>query len=455
MTTVTTGKRVWRSSRQASWVALGLALCAGCGDGAGEATAPHVVLITSDTLRADHLSVSGYPRETSPNLDAFAARTHHFTDAVTVIPETGPSFATIFTGRHPQQHGMHSNFEGVPLSIPMLAERLKERGYRTAGFVGNPVLRESKGFDRGFEHYEMGQAVNESFLRWAEQPWDQPTFVWLHYMEPHGPYKPPEELERIFIDDAWSRSDERVAFLTEEQGRETVLGAIPAYQRQGDEDRVAVYVARYDAEIRYMDTQFGEIIEFLERQGLHDGSAIVFTSDHGESLGEHEFYFEHGWFVFEPSLHVPLMIKRPGQREGSRHPRQVSNLDLLPTLLALAGAAVDGTLPGVDLLGDALSSAEVLLESSERYPEKYYGVRGGGWKYVFHPRSGVEELYDLREDPAESLNLAREMRLDSARLRMALGQLLEEFHAATAESVRGTEDKPEVLERLRALGYTE
>jgi len=435
----------------------------GCAD--GEQARPHVFLITSDTLRADHLSVFGYARETSPALDAFAAGSLHFTDAVSVTPKTGPSFATLFLGRHPREHGVGSNFEGLPESLPVLAEQLQTLGYSTAAFVGNPALRHGKGFARGFDVYEqMGgrheegtSTVNRAFLRWArDNEWSRPTFVWIHYMDPHGPYTPPAELERLFVDDEAASSDRRLPLAPAESTEEhpnKILGAIPAYQQRDAEDRVAVYIARYDAEIRYMDDAFAHVLAYLKEQELYDPSAILFTSDHGESLGEHDYWFEHGWFAYEPTLHVPLMIKTPGQVEGRVVKRQVSILDLLPTLLSLAGSSADPELVGVDLTGELGEPTPVLIENSDRYPHKYLGLRHAGWKFLTRQPDGEEELYDLRADPYETQNRVADEPRRAAEFRELLEQALLLADERAVDPSVGALDDPETLERLKGLGY--
>lgn len=181
--------------------ALVVATAAGCTDTKPEAQGPrpHILLVTADSLRADHLSFNGYPRNTSPEIDAFAGSAWNFSQAVTVIPKTDPSFATLFTGRHPREHGVRSNANAIPPSLSTLAERLQDSGYRTAAFVNNPVLREEKGYTRGFDTYSLldeksgPAAVSHAFLLWGREleGWQQPTFVWLHYIDPHGPYDPP------------------------------------------------------------------------------------------------------------------------------------------------------------------------------------------------------------------------------------------------------------------------
>jgi arylsulfatase len=450
-----------RSILAASWI-----LCAACATGGTEDARPHIILITSDALRPDHLSVHGYARATSPEIDDFAGQVWHFTDAVTVIPKTGPAFTTMFTGLHPQEHSVRSNFVAIPETLPVLAERLRGLGYRTAAFVSNPVLRPAKGYARGFDHYELFngrrdegvRSVNEAFLSWASGAWDGPSFVWIHYMDPHGPYDPPEELLRPFLDDELAASDERVPLepATPPTGNPNkVLGSVPAYQRLGDEDRVAVYVARYDAEIRYMDAAFGELIRYLRERDLYDASAIVFSADHGESLGEHDFYFEHGWFAHEPSLRIPLMIKPPGEVEARTVDRQVSVLDFLPTLLGFAGAAVASGGSGVDLGGAGEPVEPVLVESSDLYPDKYHGVRTSGWKYLVREGDGAEELYDLREDPGEIRNVAGRETERLAELRGACEDALRRAREAAVPATTGPPDDPETLERLKALGYVD
>ena len=462
-------RAVWASRRQTrtgrgAWcLLLSLALTA-C---APDPVRPHLVLITADTLRPDHLSQNGYPRATSPRLDAFAEGAWSFDDAVTPIPKTGPAFTTLFTGRHPEEHGVRWNFTTLPTELPLLAERLSAAGYRTAAFVGNPVLRESKGYGRGFDHYETfskddGVApVNAAFFEWAAAEWDQPSFVWIHYIDPHGPYEPPAEFEALFLDDEWASSDERVSldYVVPEGGNKNkVLGAVPDYQQRADgEDRVAKYVARYDAEIRFMDTAFGEVVDYLRERELFDPSVIVFTSDHGESLGEHDFYFEHGWFAFEPTLRVPLMVKAPGQNRGARRGDPASHLDFVPTVAELLNLEPGLHQGGRDLLSDAAApvSERLVIQNSDAYPEKFYGVREGGWKYLVRQRDGHEELYHLVDDPGELESVASEYPQRLKSMRSVLLRRLSALRARAAEpSEPGAEDDPLTLQQLEALGYT-
>jgi arylsulfatase A-like enzyme len=316
---------------------------------------------------------------------------------------------------------------------------------------------------------EDARELNSAFARWADRGWDSPTFVWIHYLDPHGPYTPPAELEALFIDDEWSRSPERVPLRIgknplRKKGRNKVLGAIPRYQRQGSEDRRAVYIARYDAEIRLVDEAFGEILRILKDRQLYDGSAVVFASDHGESLGEHSYYFEHGWFAYEPTLRIPLLIKWPGQTSGETRAGVASLLDLLPTILAVSGAPpATPAGRGADLRTAPRDRPPLAVESSDKYPVKFAGLRSPDWKYLVSETDGAEELYDLADDPNEIENLAGRAPPALSELRLAWQHFRDETPLAGdvwgPDGARNpTIDEPldeETRRSLEELGYLE
>jgi arylsulfatase A-like enzyme len=440
-----------------------LAGCSGRSPAPGPRRAPHIVFITADALRDDHLSMNGYPRVTSRNIDSFAAGAWNFTDAVTVIPKTTPSFATMFTGWHPEVHGVRSNLETVPPQAPMLAEILRSHGYRTAGFVSNPVLDARWGFGRGFDEYRMFPLqsgmddMRRAFEEWARLPWDRPTFVWVHFIDPHGPYTPPPEDSAVFSGDPLDQGKDTAPIRYEPiKGFDPnkILGAIPTYQVRGNENRVSFYVREYDAEIRYVDRIFGEIISLLRARGLFDSSLVIFASDHGESLGENNYYFEHGWYAYDTSLRIPLLIKEPGQSERRGVDEQVTTLDFFPTILAAAGIENQWPGPGRNLLAPLESGRSALVENSGRYPERYMGLRTSRLKYLRQVPSGREELYDLATDPRETQNRAP---ADAAGLRAArelYAKLLGELRETAREAEEG---KPgaEHIEDLRRLGYVQ
>ncbi len=440
---------------------LAAVTCVALGCSAGPER-PHLFLVTADTLRADHLSHAGYPRETSPNLDGFAEEAVVYTQAVTLVPKTAPSFASHFTGQPPGRHGVTTNRGALPAEQPLLAEQLRAHGYATAAFVSNPILSRRKGFDRGFERYEEFpkegglDALVESFERFvAGADWRRPHFVWIHFIDPHGPYTPPAALRDLFVGDELFRADDRRVPLDYDpapgQPVNRVLGAVPRYQQIGREDRVAWYVSQYDAEIRYMDAAFGRVLQALRQRGLHDGSGIVFTSDHGESLGEHDLFFEHGWFAYDASLRVPLLLKPPGRSAARRLDVQVSNLDTAPTLLAMAGVPTPEGLPGRDLLA-SVEPRPVLAQNPSSYPRRYFALRKGARKLVTSPPREELELYDLERDPGETRNLA-DREPDLARRMQSELESLRVAEGAPPTPPREVEPTPEEILRLRELGY--
>lgn len=459
-----------RALRTASLALIAL-LPAACRE--APAQPPHIVLISADALRWDHLSMNGYARATSPRIDAFARRATHFSDAVTMIPKTGPSFTTLFTGLPVRRHGVDANRYAIPTDFPVLAEQLAEAGYQTAAFVSNPVLKDVYGYARGFETYTlhgeddaMERAEREAIAWIGSAPFARPTFLWVHLIEPHGPYTPPASDLALFANDAIANADGRRVPLEYEplHGFNPIytLGAIPSYQRLGDEDRAAHYVAAYDAEIRRMDRAFGALVDALEARGVLDGAVVVFLSDHGESLGESDYWLEHGWFAFDGSMRVPLLLKAAQQDEARTVPGPVSLLDVAPTLLAQARVASPPALAGRDLLAAPPEPDEpVVIWNATTYPERYIGLRTPAWKYLrrVRPEDGVgaiaprgaEELYDLRADPGETRDLASQQPEQVAARRDELVRRLAEM--GTAPERVAPEVDAATEERLRALGY--
>jgi arylsulfatase A-like enzyme len=424
--------------------------------------APHIFLIVFDTLCADHLSLNGYARETSPTLDRFARTASHFRDAVSVIPKTCPSMATMLSGLHPAEHGVRSNLDFLPDTAPWLPEILQERGYRTVALVSNPVLQRLRGFDRGFDLYRNlpsaggVEAVNRAFDALPEDDFEQPTFVWLHYIDPHGPYDPPAGYASMFKGDELSRSDARVPLDYDAlpgYHPSKILGALPKYQRQGDDARVASYIRRYDAEIRYVDAALSRLLQQLDARGLLETSVVVLTSDHGESLGEHDYFFEHGWYAYDASLRIPLLVHTPEMRDAEERTELVSNLDLFPTLLGLAGIENRWDGQGRDLLAPLPRDHAVVVENSGGYPESYVGLRTGDRKYLRERNTGREALYHLDADPGESSNRIADDPEGAERARERTRKALARMRPKLEAPKRPRRGTPEFRKELESLGY--
>ena len=347
---------------------------------------PDIFLITIDTLRADHVHCYGYAGVATPALDALAKDGVRFTGAFTPSPITNTSHASILTGLLPGSHGV-TDF-GVPLSAahPTVAELLKARYYRTAAFIGAVILDSKSlapGFDRGFDYYDnfpehsatksrwgrlerRGMDVVEHAENWLSKHPAGPHFVWVHLYDPHDPYEPPLPYSQIYKDHL------------------------------------------YDGEIAYADSALAHFITYLKRSGMYGNSVIVVVGDHGEGLGEHH-EDTHGIFLYDSTTHVPLIVKLPGGLSaGTIVAAQVRTLDIMPTLLELAGAPAPQKKDGDSLEpyfhGKSEAARPAFGETD--YPLRFgwaplRSVRSDGFKFIEAPRP---ELYDLPLDPAEMTN---------------------------------------------------
>jgi arylsulfatase len=335
---------------------------------------PDVLLVTVDTLRADHLGVYGFAYDTSPNLDALARRGVVFERGVAASSRTVPSHASILTSRWVRQHSVgFGNGSTRLVDAPTLAEAFQAAGYETAAMVSNEVLRRRTGLDRGFDVYDDDLTTEEANRRmyyervaedttrrameWliaqGERP--SPVFLWVHYQDPHGPYTPPAAYDRFTVEP--EGADEVLPVLSNVSG----LGGIPSYQAVPGESRVGQYLSRYAGEIRYFDHWLGELLQAFETSGTSRPRVILLTGDHGESLGEEGYYFAHGHGCGPDLAHVPFILVAPGIPPGRRD-EPVSHVDVAPTLLALAG------LPALEKsTGTALGP---YLESGDAIPDR-------------------------------------------------------------------------------------
>ncbi len=325
-------------------IALSLTFAACSGPGA-ERRARNVVLITIDTLRADHVGAYGGPVPT-PAFDRLAQEGVLVEGACTPTPSTGPAHVSLMTGLHPWNHGILLN--AVPmegLEEPVLAEHFSAAGFETAAFVSSFNVDQRWGFGRGFEvfHFEptetmkkrdfwsRGEATTDAALRWLESHSRERFFIWLHYFDPHAPYKPPGELaEADFgpVDLEGKELPPEVASL------EKWVESIRAYR----------------GEVAYTDAHVGRLIQGLQDRGILDQTAVVFTSDHGEGLGDHA-HMGHGWNLYDELVTVPMIVRAPGLPAGQRLQGAAQLEDLMPTILSLAGLPHPADLDGFDLLG--------------------------------------------------------------------------------------------------------
>jgi len=405
------------------------------------AARPNIVLITLDTTRADRMDFLGSKRGLTPNLDRLAAQGVVFTRAYSHVPLTTASHATIFTGTYPQFN--HVNDFGIPLSdrLPYLPDLLHQKGYRTAAFVASLILDPldgtAPGFDRGFDVYDAGfhlrahggdryksverrggDVVDHAIVALKRRP-PGPFFVWVHLYDAHDPYDPPEPYK-------------------------TKYAAQP-----------------YDGEIAYADVSVGKLLAALRALNLYDGALIAVLADHGESLGAHGEN-THGVFLYDETIHVPLVLKLPGNRSaGKRIETRVSLVDVAPTVLRSVGMNVPAEMQGTSLLtmipGPSPSKPPI-DEDRPAYAETDYPHRAFGWsvlralrkgKYLYI-RAPQTELYDQSVDPAAEHNFS----VTSKAVSETLGVQLNDFRRKTTQTmVELAKPDPEQLQKLQALGY--
>jgi arylsulfatase A-like enzyme/Flp pilus assembly protein TadD len=395
-------------------------------------TGPNVLLVTIDTLRADHVGAYGASGHVTPALDRLAAEGILFENAIAATPLTLPSHSSILTGMSPPEHAVRNNgIFRLDESRETLAERFREAGYDTGAVLGAFVLDARFGLDQGFDFYDFSassrrasetgyperpaEEVTDVALRWLGARKRPFFFLWLHYYDPHAAYKPPPSFEQRF------------------PGRP------------------------YDGEIAYVDEQVERVFRALRSAGEWHRTLVVVTSDHGESLGEHGER-THAYTLYDAVLRVPLLIRGPGVPAARRVPEVVSAVDVAPTILARAGLAPLGDAGGRDL--SPLWRAEPGFDSRPAYAETLATQLDHGWaplfamrtdRYLF-VRAPRPELYDVESDPGQLTNLLED---PSAAAAEAAGILDRAVDAVLADQ-RKAERLPldaETREQLRALGY--
>lgn len=406
-------------------------------------TAPaSIILITLDTTRADRMGFLGSERGLTPNLDVLAKQSVVFAKAYAQVPLTTPSHAALLTGTYPQYS--HLEDLGAPLrpEVPYLPDLLHKHGYHTAAFMGAYILDPAgaaPGFERGFDVYDANfhqrkpgedryksverraEEVANRALGWLSRHQQRPFFIWLHFYDAHDPYDPPEPFKAHYAS------------------------------------------APYDGEIAYTDSIVGSLVEVLRKHGLYQNSVIAIAADHGEAFGEHGEE-RHGMFLYDETIHVPLLLKLPaGRLGGKRVDERVALAEVAPTLLEAAGIPVPPKMQAKSLfrlIDGVESAADDKGKASERpiYSETNYAHRAFGWSELRSWRTGKylyvqapkRELYDQSSDPDSAKNLAPVSKAVADTLESQLADFQQKTSSARTEP---TKMDPTQVEKLRALGY--
>jgi choline-sulfatase len=433
---------------------------------------PNLLLLVIDCLRGDELSVAGYARATTPNLDAIAKQGVRFQQVSSQASWTRPSLPSILTGLYPSEHGLldllddNSDAPAAALadSVVTLGERLHGAGYATAMFGEQQQLAPRFGLSQGFDVWQPKSSsagnIQKKLLEWsATGTGGKPFFAYLHYLEIHFPYCPPKELRGHFDEGS------------------SALNPCADWRKLRDDMRTGAFVptaadrqllrARYDEELFALDAAIGGMVAELQRRGTWDRTLVVVTADHGEEFGEHGGYF-HGQSLYEELLHVPLIVKPPASWTGPRGvtiPGLVEQRNLAATFLDAAGVkdpprGTRSLLPWVrGEKVDGPPSPFTISESAEQV-----AVRTPRWKLIArkpgktlpagHPSASREieglELYDLQSDPGETKNVANESRRELAAMKQILAGWRSSLVATDQHTV---EMDAETREGLKALGY--
>lgn len=393
----------------------------------------NVVVVTIDTLRADHVHCYGYGNVETPTLDALAQRGVVFEQAVAQAPLTPPSHASIFTGQYPTAHQVRNTGGFIlPSSSRTLARILQEQGWDTAAFIGSAVLKKIFGFNLGFAVYDdqmpkpgpagqfledperRAEVVVDRAIHWLNAQSGKPFFVWVHLYDPHLPYDPPGPFREQYRDHP------------------------------------------YDGEVAYTDRELGRLINVLGKKAPQN-TIIAVLSDHGESLGEHGEY-THGVFVYDSTLRILFLMSGPGIPVGMRIKRQVRSIDFLPTLLESMGGKAPGQVQGTSLVptfsgkvvATGVSYAETLYPKMNMGWAELRSIRTDRWKYVRAPRP---ELYDLTRDPAESMNVIQRHPAETERFESILNGVISSGGHGTTEKVEMKLVDEQTAEELKSLGY--
>lgn len=460
---------------------------------------PNVILIVMDTVRADHLSLYGYPLDTSPNLKLLSKAATFYTQAIASSDMTLPTHASIFTGVYAKKHRAHLYQAYFGLGRPLadkfttLAEILSQNGYSTLGIVANHgYVSEPFGLAQGFQYFDqrspipffrnpafyyLRQSVSKIASGFASPSYydkayrsaeeinnvtfsvldeirisDKPFFLFINYMDAHWPYIPPTPFDHLSPGkDPEFRTEHYIGLTVE----------VMKLERKVTEKERNHLISQYDGGIAYLDSQIGNLISRLKQLNLFENSLLIITSDHGESFGRRNF-LGHIVSVYQDQIHVPLIIKYPNTNQAATFQDLVSVVDLMPTVLDVLGYPTSGNLHGSSLLKHSSESARpVIAESYQgsylwnlhpRFHRIERAIFSGPYKFIVST-AGKQEIYDLSEDPNENIDLYETGNQISKKLEAKLNKWIKSAESVTTEPAPASKLDRETINRLKSLGY--
>ena len=465
----------------------------------------HVILISLDTVRADHLGCYGHAAIKTPNLDAFANEGIRFAQVVTAVPTTLASHTSMLSGTYAHTHGVPRNGFTVGGENRMLAEILSEAGFKTAGFIAAFPLHSMFGFGQGFAHFDedMGQlaghstvdkverradAVTDAVIAYLEQQdVSDPSFVFVHYFDAHAPFDPPPPYDTMYPRDdivvpltedacivpAVERQQQHALGRAIGRNNTIVNGLVPELLTKASGEPIGddlALSALYDGELSFLDHHVGRLLDYLKKRGIYDDALIIITADHGETMWEHGDYWNHGLWVYDTSIRVPLLVHVPGDGpRGVVVDQVVSTTDIVPSLLQWLELPIPPTVEGVSFVpavnGQPFERGPVFSEASQPYrldrqrswanALKPKCVRVDRWKYIFAPYLQMESLYDVLNDPGERHDLLSDGDAQAKAKAAELRALLEAWSTSANPLVSSFVPMRDRMaqQRLMSLGY--
>ncbi len=413
----------------------------------------NIVLISIDTVRADHLDLHGYDRKTSPAVTAMASQGVVFQHAISQAPWTLPSMASVLTSLYPSEHGAVGARTRINQDIETLAEKLRSSGYHTIGIVSHTFVDKKHGFAQGFDIFDESQilghnaitseALTQLAIKYLKAEEDKPFFLWVHYFDPHFTYVRHPEF----------------GFASGYSGElpDQIPGMGLGERRLSRED-IEFVRSVYDEEIAYTDAHIGRLLSRIKRMGLDDSTVIILTADHGEYFMDRGKLF-HGKDVYEPLVHVPLVISGaiPDKLRGREVGQSVGISSIPKTIMELVG--IDNhSFHGENLLALAdnnRDSSPVFTEGSTAWSERHRkkAIIYKGWKLIYNIDRDTYELYHIDADRKERKNLWKDSSTRNSELAIFMKQELDKFPSKEATVVEDVEMSDEVIKHLRSLGY--
>lgn len=426
--------------------------------------ADKVILISVDTLRPDFLGCYDSSIQTTPAIDSLANEGVVFEGALCNYPKTTPSHTSMLSGLYPWSHGVRENNQKIPDEVVLLPEILQSRGWKTGGFVSLTTVKGIYGFDRGFDVYDdklviRGPAATggherrcmdtmEPALEWLGRHKEDKVFMFLHLGDPHGPYLAPIKYRRDLTPPDKTK--------TLPLGRDNyAVNAIPKYQVIKDHTEIDFYVQRYQAEINYLDDCMKLFLDKLKEMEIYDRTMIVFTSDHGEAMGEHQQWFQHGSSLFYEQVRVPLVITYPGSKAG-RVSGIAESVDLLPTILEYLKIEVPPEIEGKSLLACLVDPSQPA--KSTWYGDLNYieGIERDSMKLLLHKQSKSQVLFDITADPHELIDQSKKYQEVRDIMVRELNSFIKSRRGLKAKRPHMTDQqRSDEIKALKTLGYLE